>query len=308
MKEIESWQNGEWIPNSKIGTKLWDAHFFFGYAVFDAFRTYDHKLHMLDCHINRLYKSAKLVDIDIGIEKYDLIKKVKEVMNHNKEFFEDDEYRFMIFVSPGFFKIYDDMGKTQTILTINTTTTSRYAKHIYPYIRNGLTSVITNQQQIPFRFLDSKIKSCSRLHYGLADVEAKKYSDNAYPILLDEFGYIAESSGSNVGFIKNNNLYFPDSKDMLEGCTMKFIERISNKVELNFKKGSYTPYDLIDCDCILYTSTFSGILPSYTFIHKGNTYQLNKDKGHKIFDKLMIAFSNEVGVDIYNQWRNWYLG
>jgi 4-amino-4-deoxychorismate lyase len=67
--ELESWQNGKWIPNSQIGTKMYDAHYFFGWAAFDSFRTFNKKPHMLDEHINRLYNSAKLAYIDFDMSK-----------------------------------------------------------------------------------------------------------------------------------------------------------------------------------------------------------------------------------------------
>jgi branched-chain amino acid aminotransferase len=141
MNEIYSWKNEKWIPNSKIGADLWDAHYFFGWAVFDAFRTYNHIPHLLHEHINRLINSAILTSIPINYTKDQLINIVYEVINKNK-FEKDEEYRFMIFASPGYFKIYDDMGNTNPILTINATTCSRYSKHIYPYLKDGIVSFL----------------------------------------------------------------------------------------------------------------------------------------------------------------------
>jgi len=301
MKEIESWKDNQWIPNSKIGTSLWDAHYFFGWSVFDAFRTYNHKFHMLNCHIDRLYKSARLTGIEIKQSKKELIDLVNEVKEHNAAFFPDDEeYRFMIFASPGYFKIYDDMGNTNPSLTVNLTTTSRYAKRIAPFLREGVTSFISSQAQIPSRFLNPKIKSCSRLHYGLADMEASQYGNDVVPILLDVHGYISESSGSNVGFVKGNNLCLPRLHSKLSGCTEQFIVSITG---MHVVVDDWDVYDLIDSDGIFFTSTFSGILPSWNIIYRNKTYEINRtDK----INKLMDAFSEHVGVDVNEQWRKWY--
>lgn len=299
MEEIESWKDNQWIPNSKIGTNLWDAHYFFGWSVFDAFRTYKHKFHMLDCHIDRLYKSARLSGIEIKQTKKELINLVNEVKKHNTNFFPDDEeYRFMIFASPGYFKIYDDMGNPGASLTINVTTTSRYAKHIAPFLDTGVTSLISSQAQIPSRFLNPKIKSCSRLHYGLADLEASQYGKGVVPILLDEHGYVSESSGSNISFVKGNNWCIPIS-NKLEGCTEKSIIPIT---DMNIVTGDWDVYDLIDCDGILFTSTFSGIIPSWNLIYRNKKYSL--DRTDKI-NKLISIFSEHVGIDVNTQWREW---
>ena len=301
MKEICSWKDGEWVPNSKVGTRLWDAHYFFGWAVFDAFRTYNQKFHLLSCHIDRLYRSARLSGIDIKYDKQRLIKIVNEVKEYNKGFFPDgEEYRFMIFASPGFFKIYDDMGTVGSSLTINVTTTSRYAKYIAPYLKNGVTSLISSQPQIPSRFLNPKIKSCSRLHYGLADYEATCYGKGVYPILLDEHGYVSESSGSNVGFIKDDTICLPRLYNKLGGCTERFLVSIS---DMDVVYDNWDVSDLVDSDGLFFTSTFSGFLPSWNLIYRNKRYRLNRTGK---LTGLLSLFCKGVGVDVVKQWEDWY--
>lgn len=303
MEEIYSWQNGNWIKNSEIGTKLWDAHYFFGWAVFDAFRTYNHVPHLLHEHLDRLYTSAKLSSIKIEYSKKDLIDIIHKVMKKNI-IKKEEEYRFMIFASPGYFKIYDDMGDIKPILTVNVTTCSRYSKHITPYLEKGVVSLISTQPQIPSRYLNPKIKSCSRLHYGLADSEASRFGPGVYPILLDEHGYISESSGSNVGFIKNNKIYLPNENNILRGCTIKFIERIAKENNIDIIHGNWEVYDLIESNSIFYTSTFTGLVPSYKLIYRNEEILINKNI--ELIDKLQNIYSHYVGIDIIKQWKNWY--
>ncbi|MEM0467006.1 MAG: aminotransferase class IV [Candidatus Thermoplasmatota archaeon] len=305
MKEIESWQNGKWIPNSQIGTKLWDAHFFFGWAVFDAFRTYNHVPHLLHQHLDRLYRSAKLAEIEFSMTKQEMIEKIHEVIDHNKPFFpKDEEYRFMVFISPGYFKIYADMGDVGPIITINTTTTSRYAKFITPYLEKGFTALISSQVHLPVRCFDPKIKSCSRLHYGLADAEAARYGKGVQPILLDEHGYMTESSGSNVGLIKDGMLLLPKDHNILRGCTMEFVESLAKKNNISIIKDDWEVYDILDADAIIFTSTFLGIEPCYEVIFRNKKHRLTGDT--TVIRTLFTAFSKEVGLDIEQQWKNWY--
>jgi len=303
MKHILSWKNGELIPQDRLGVSAWDAHFFFGYAVFDAFRTYNHKLFNVDYHLDRFFKSAKLTNIKIKYDKKDILEEINELMDINRVHFKDDEYRFMVFASPGNFKIYEDIGEVEPTLTIQLTTTSRYAKFIYPNLVNGWTSLITNQKQIPSRFLDVRIKSCSRLHYGMADMECKKRVEPTNPILLDEHGNICESSGANIAFIKDGIIHIPKGTDMLNGGTIRVLRNIAVDAGFGVKEGIYKPYDLIDSNCILYTSTYSGITPSYKLVYNTNEYHLRHEDEYR---KIMDSFSKEVGVDVLNQWKNWY--
>lgn len=311
MEEIESWQNGKWIPNSQIGASLFDSHYMLGNAVFDAFRTYKKIPHLLDDHLDRLYTNAKAVGTTVPFGKTRMKKIIYESMERNEKFFpNDEEYRFMIYVSPGVFRIYNDMGKSETVVTVNLTTCSRYAGHVAPYMVKGCTSLISSQMQIPPRFLDPEIKSCSRMHYWLADVEASRHHDGTWPILLDEYGFIAESSGANVGFVKDNSLYLPSSHSKLQGCTMKFVEKLANEKNINVVRGDWKVRDLLDADGIVFTGAFVGIVPSYQVIHRHEVFVLNGKRYYAdkfaVTNKIIHGFGDLVGVDIEKQWRDWH--
>jgi branched-chain amino acid aminotransferase len=306
--ELESWQNGKWIPNSQIGTKMYDAHYFFGWAVFDSFRTFNKKPHMLDEHINRLYNSAKLAYIDFDMSKEKMKEIILEVIDRNKDRIGiDDELRGMFFVSPGYFKIYDDMGHPEPIVTINVTSCKRYTPHIAPNIITGLRTYITTQPQIPARFLDPKIKSCSRLHLGIADSEAGSYGKGCIPLLLDEHGYITESTGSNILVLKDGEVYTPDGAKTLDGVTHLRIKQLLEKNNIKINYVDWDVFRLIESDMVIYTSTFSGLMPSYSVIYRNKEYYLNKGKKSKmLYDKILSWFNEDIGLDIHEQWKEWY--
>jgi len=301
---IDSWKNGKWIPNSEIGTSLWDAHYFFGWAVFEAIRTYNHKPFLLDEHLDRLYMSAKLASIKIIYTKKEIRKLIYDVIEHNKTFFKNDEYRIMIFASPGFFKIYKDMGSLDPILTINATTVSRYAPHIAPYLDSGYKGIIVSQRQIPSRYLDPRIKSCSRLHYGMADIEASKHGPGSIPILLDEHGNITESSGGNICFMKDESLCIPRDNNILRGCTLEIIKKLTDINHINIIERDWDPYDLINSDGALHTSTFSGLVPITSITYKGNEYKL-EEKGFYNIHTIIKYFDEIIGLDSFKQWRDY---
>lgn len=303
MNEILSWKNGKLIPSKDLGMSTWDAHYFFGWAVFDAFRTYNHKLHNIDYHLNRLYKSATLTNIPINYSKDELKEIIKSLMENNKMLFNNDEYRFMVFASPGKFKIFDDYGDTEPNLSIQLTNMSRYSKFIYPNLDKGWASLITHQKQIPSRYFDVRIKSCSRLHYGMADAECKILSEPTNPILLDEHGNLCESSGANIAFVKDGIVYIPNGTDMLYGATIGDLKMVLDNLSIKYVEGIYKPYDLLDADTILYTSTYSGITPSYKLIYNGITHHL---KHSNIYNKILNGYSDLVGLNIKEQWKRWY--
>ena len=252
-----------------------------------------------------------MAEISFDMDKSQMKSHIGEVMEHNKKFFgKGEEYRFMVFVSPGFFRIYDDMGGSYPIVIINVTTTSRYAKHIVPYLKEGYTALVSSQQQIPSRFLNPKIKSCSRLHYGIAEAEAQHYGEGVLPILFDEHGFMAESSGSNVGFLKDDVVCLPKEDNILNGCTMKFVEGLIPKCGFSIEKGDWDVYDLLDADSVFFTGTFIGIMYCHRVIYRNKRHVLGEagryDDRFLNMMKIIRMFSESVGVDVLDQWRQWY--
>lgn len=304
MNEIESWQNNKWIPNSELKISAYDAHFFFGWAVFEAIRSYNKKLFLLDEHIMRLYRSAKMAEIEFALDPSAMKNIISSVIDHNSPFFgKDEEYRIMIFVSPGNFKIYQDMGEPVPSITISLSNVSRYAPFVLPYVDKGFTGVVVSQKQIPNRFLDQKIKSCSRLHLGLADREAARYGEEGRPILLDENDFLAESSGGNIAFLTEQGMHIPRNEDILRGCTMEYIKHIADGLSLEILEGDWSVYDLIDSDCAMFTSTFYGIIPCFNIVYRGKKYSLGGSK--KSLFAIISNFGDSVGVDIASQWKEW---
>jgi len=293
MDEIESWQNGKWVPNSQLGIPITDAHVMYGISVFDALRTYKHNIWRMDSHLDRLHAGMRMA----GIKNDDtrLLRQILfDCIHHNSEFFpHDEEYRFMIYVSPGDFPIY--MDNPESRLTVFVTPCSQYAQYVAPYLEKGVVGSVVSQQQIPFRFIDPRVKQCSRWHYWMADREVD--SRGMEPIMLDEQGFVAESSGSNIGVVdKDGVLWEPYGVNHLGGIMMDSLG-VAYPCEL-------TPYDLIHADSVIFTSTFKTVVPCYNVTWMGRTYELpNK---YDMPRKLLCDFGDRVGVDLVKQWEDWF--
>jgi len=310
MKEVETWQNGKWTPNSQASIPIYDSHLFFGWAVFEALRTYNHKIFLLDEHIDRFFKSAELAEIPLAdkFTKKEIEHLIINVLHHNKEFFPTgEEYRIMAFASPGYFKIYQDVdGYTDFRLTINVSNASRYSYYIAPFLEQGFRAIIVNQPQIPSRFLDPKIKSCSRLHLGIADMEAGRFGERSIPLLLDEHGHLSESTGGNIIFFKDYKVCMPKEENILRGCTLKYIEILCDKLQYEIVKDDWDPYDLIHSDGAMFTSTFYGIIPCSSVNYRGKEHGILNGRGGRYLSGILREFNIAVSTDTWKQWEVWY--
>ena len=61
--------NGRFVAESEARISIMDHGFLYGDGIFEAFRVYDGKIFQLDEHINRLFDSAKIIDLNIPLDK-----------------------------------------------------------------------------------------------------------------------------------------------------------------------------------------------------------------------------------------------
>ena len=99
--------NGNFVPESEAKISVYDSALMFGDMVFEMTRSFNKKQFKLREHLQRLYISAKYLEIDIPLSITEMERKVCEVIDKNDPYFqEDDEHRIMIDVTRGLLSIY----------------------------------------------------------------------------------------------------------------------------------------------------------------------------------------------------------
>ncbi len=75
--------NGELLPEDRVGISIRDRGYLYGDAVFDATRTFSGQTFKLRQHIDRLYNSLRYLRIDVGMEKDEMERWSRQVVEHN---------------------------------------------------------------------------------------------------------------------------------------------------------------------------------------------------------------------------------
>ena len=74
---------GQWVHPDKATISINDVAVLRGYSVFESLRTYDRRPFHLDLHLERLYRSARLIEMEIPWQSEHIAKIVQEVIEHN---------------------------------------------------------------------------------------------------------------------------------------------------------------------------------------------------------------------------------
>src|SRR4030065_1770211 len=210
MRKI--WHNGEIKPESEAKLSIYDSGSMYGDGVFEMQRTYLKRTFKLHEHIDRLYASAKYVGIDIPYLPYELYEAHENLLIENRhEFNEHDEIRSLIQVDRGIIPIYKSSGLPMGVKVIIACWPLKWIiPNAYKVYTEGVPVIIPGQRTIPAQLLEPKVKMRSRLHLKMADMEVKRSNPDAWALLLDPDGYIAEGSGSNFFYIKSRELFTPE--------------------------------------------------------------------------------------------------
>lgn len=300
------WWNGRFIPESEARISIYDSALMFGDMVFDMTRSFNKVQFKLREHLERLYASIKMVRIPIGITLDEMEEAVYKTIEVNEPAFaDDDEHRVMIDVSRGLLSIYEDVvgvpkGPTIIIAAFPLRWTVAGMGCLFDI---GINVVIPSQRAIPAYLLDPKIKSKSRLHYMIANIEVSNYpGDNNWALLLDLDGFIAEGTGDNFFIVKDEVLITPEGRNILRGISRAYVMyELAPQLGMKCVERNIEPYDVITADEAFMTGTPFCILPVTSL----NSVPVGSGNMGRITKLLLDTWGENVGVDIVEQIKAW---
>jgi len=298
METRKVWWNGNIVPESEARYSIYDSALMFGDTIFTMMRTFNGEIFKVDWHLDRLFDNATATGIIMPYSKDELKSALELVKKLNEPAFNsDDEFRFLINVSPGLLGIYKDVDVSQpkdTHVLIAVFPLRWTVNGMGKYFQEGVKLHIPNQRSIPSYLLDAKIKSRSRLHYKMANVETSQVP-GAWPLLVDLNGFVTEGTGYNFFMVRNGKIYTPKPINILRGVSRRYVMEISNVIETDIDM-----FDLLNADEAWITATPFCMLP----IKSIQDVALKSCPG-PIYSEILNLWSKNVGVDIEKQIVKW---
>src|SRR5512135_2044613 len=82
--ELQIYMDGEYYPKSQAKVSVYDHGFLYGDGVFEGIRAYNSVVFKLKEHIDRLYRSAHAITLNIPLSKEEMIQATLETLRKNK--------------------------------------------------------------------------------------------------------------------------------------------------------------------------------------------------------------------------------
>ncbi len=252
--ELLVYIDGKFVPESEARISVFDHGFLYGDGVFEGIRAYNGRVFKLREHLDRLYDSAKAIDLKIPVSKDEFADIILETLRVNK--LRDAYIRPIVTRGVGDLGLDPRKCEKPTIIVI----TREWGKLYGDLYEKGLVAVTVTTRRNAIDALPPNIKSLNYLNNILAKIEANaKGGDEA--IFLDHNGYVSEGSGDNIFVVKNGAISTPPVINNLRGITRAVVVEIIKKLEIPFEETNIGLYDLYTADELFVTGTAAEIAP-----------------------------------------------
>lgn len=293
-KELLVYVDGSYYPKSQAKISVFDHGLLYGDGIFEGIRAYNGSVFKLKEHIDRLYRSAHMIMLEIPMAKEQMIQAVLETLRKNS--LKDSYIRLIVTRGVGDLGLNPKKCAKPTIIIITDTITL----HKVEAKEKGVTAMLSWVKRDPVDATSHEIKSLNYLNSILAKIEANIAGvDEA--ICLDKNGFICEGVAENIFMVKNGKLFTPPSyTGALQGITAEEVMRLARRLGYDVEERNITPYELFNAEEAFFTGTAAEIIP----VREINKRTIDSGKPGPITKKLMAEFSKVVldpkeGVAIY---------
>lgn len=303
MSEPLVFLNGKLIPASQASLKIYDAGIVLGATVTEMTRTFRHQPFRLEDHVARLFRSLKYTRMDIGMTPDELVAVSRELLTNNATLIGDnDELGLIHFVTAGEYPTYAGSAAGGVRMT------PTVCAHTFPMpfelwaerIKTGAHVVTPSIRHVPPQCYDPKMKYRSRMHYYLADQEARLVAPDAIALLLDLDGNVTETSGANFLIVERGTIVSPTLRNTLPGISRATVIELAAKLGIPFVERDIQVHSVINADEAFLSSTPFCLLP----VTKINGVTIGNGQPGEVYRRLMSAWNELVGMDIAGQFTS----
>ena len=254
------WLDGELVPWEEAKVHVLTHTFHYGLGVFEGVRAYATQdqgtcIFRLKEHTDRLFRSAKILQMDMPYDKEILNEAQREVVRVNNL---DEAYlRPMCFLGSEGMGLRADNLKTHVMIAAWS-----WPSYMDPEARDrGIRVRTSSYTRHHVNITMCKAKANGNYINSILALREALDSGCEEALLLDNEGYVAEGSGENVFMVRDGKIYTPELTSCLEGITRDSIFRIAADLGYEIKERRITRDEFYVADEAFFTGTAAEVVP-----------------------------------------------
>lgn len=254
------WLDGELVPWEEAKVHVLTHTFHYGLGVFEGVRAYATQdqgtcIFRLKEHTDRLFRSAKILQMDMPYDKEMLNEAQREVVRVNNL---DEAYlRPMCFLGSEGMGLRADNLKTHVMIAAWS-----WPSYMDPEARDrGIRVRTSSYTRHHVNITMCKAKANGNYINSILALREALDSGCEEALLLDNEGYVAEGSGENVFMVRDGKIYTPELTSCLEGITRDSIFHIAADLGYEIKERRITRDEFYVADEAFFTGTAAEVVP-----------------------------------------------
>lgn len=296
MPPRQAYFNGRWIGESDLAISVTDPGFALGVTITERLRTFAGEVWRQAEHVRRLRRSAEIVglptsvadELDAAITEYWRRHEPLRAAASTPE--APDDWAIVAFATPGV------GGEPTRCVHGMPLAFEGWAQQF----AEGVSVWTSSHRQTPQDCWPAELKCRSRMHYYLADQEARAKEPGARALLLDADGYVGEASTANVvAYFEGEGIVSPVIAKVLPGVSVAVLRELANAAGAPFLERDMTVEDFGAADEIWIASTSICLLP----VVRCDGQPIGDGRPGPMYTRMLGAWDELVGLDIAEQAR-----
>ena len=255
-REGKIWYNNELVDWNDVKLHVLSHGLHYASCVFEGLRVYDGEIFKLEEHTERLFHSAKRMDIKIPYSEDEINNATKKIVSVQK-------------VKNGYVRPFAWRGSEMMAVSAQKTkihvaiTTWEWGTYFDPKLKTeGIKLNISKWRRpapntIPWDTKASGLYMICTL--SKHEAEREGYTDS---LMLDHEGNIAEATGANIFFKdKDGNLHTPIPDSFLDGITRRSVIEIAKSKNIKVMERKISPKELSNFVGCFLTGTAAEVTP-----------------------------------------------
>jgi len=283
------WLDGELVPWQEAKVHVLTHTFHYGLGVFEGVRAYKTDsqgtcIFRLREHTDRLFRSAKILQMDMPWDKATLNAAQREVVRVNE--LEEGYLRPMCFLGSEGMGLRADNLKTHVMVAA-----WPWPSYMDPEARDrGIAVRTSSYTRHHVNITMCKAKANGNYINSIMALREALDSGCEEALLLDNEGYVAEGSGENFFMVRDGVIYTPDLTSCLDGITRNAIFQIAADEGYQVREKRITRDEVYICDEAFFTGTAAEVVP----IRELDRRQIGEGRRGPVTEKLQAIYFDAV--------------
>jgi branched-chain amino acid aminotransferase len=247
--------NGKLYDKADARISVYDHGLLYGDGVFEGIRVYNGKVFRLREHVDRLYESARHIQLEIPISREKMAEAISSTVLANGR--QDGYIRALVTRGAGTLGL-DPRKTSDPQIIIIVEDIALYPRELYDHGLDIITAgTIRNHPDA----LNPRIKSLNYLNNIMAKMEAIQ-AGCLEALMLNHKGEVSECTGDNIFIIKRGTLKTPPlDAGILEGVTRNAVLELARAAQMPVLEVALTRHDIYIADECFLSGTAAEVIP-----------------------------------------------